>query len=621
MTQRASPGQSEDTAEIRRPIQWLLAVVCLAPALLFIYIGTFSRIIADDFCIIAMGLELDPWQVMAKVYNSWSGSYFSLFLRGALAPLDAASPSITPPLLILFWLAGLYALMIRLLAGANIKRVRILSLVLAAASVAAAINAFYTPQSLFWFSANLQYTLPLVMLTWYFALVLWTVQRAKGDAMRIPAIAGGAVICFLSAGSAEMTAAFQSLFFTLLMLAVFFFLRGSLRRQAVIVIGAGWLATLLGLLIIFMSPGVAVRSAIYGHRSNPVRDLPTLVSRTSYHVSRLMSDSEALAGFMLLLALGILAAFALRSRFPRAKVRGSVQLERKPLFAGLAIQVICIPLLWQHTSDNPVFLGRFSLSFMTVVALHLGFLSTFLLLIWQRRRINDWLTEKREAWTFASAIMLLVVMLLFSMTQFRSIHWRALAFLALNCHALLGILAWQLSSFLPIQFRQRLAAVALSAYLLTLITTAAMALVGVSRLGAPVLRTVTFAAYFLTSLGAIWGISLGLALRAAAAAHQIREGWLTWLKSGALATVILICAGMILGHTRLLPDLQVYAAGWDARHQYILEQREAGEREITVAPLAFSLPKYVKASGISWPACPPTYYKVDRIIESRHPGS
>ena len=621
MTQQASLGQSKDTAEIRRPIQWLLAVVCLAPVLLFIYIGTFSRLIADDFCIIARGLELDPWRVMLEYYNGWSGNYFSFFLKGALAPLDAASPSLTPALLILFWLAGLYALMIRLLAGANIKRVRVLSLTLAAASVAAAINAFYTPQSLFWFSANLQYTLPLVMLTWYFALVLWTVQQAKDDAMRIPAIAGGAVICFLSTGTAEMTAGFQSLFFTLLMLEVFIFLRGSLRRQAVIVIGAGWMATLLGLLIIFMSPGVAVRSAIYGHRSNPVRDLPTLVSRTSYHVSRLMSDSEALAGFMLLLALGILAAFALRSRFPRAKIRGAVQLKRKPLFAGLAIQVICIPLLWQHTSDNPAFLGRFSSSFMTVVALHLGFLSTFLLLIWQRRRINDWLTKKRETWVFAAAIMLLVIMLLFSMTQFRNIHWRALAFLALNCHALLGILAWQLSSFLPIRFRQRWAAVAISAYLLTLITTAAIALVGISRLGAPVLRTVTFAAYLLTSLGAIWGISLGLALQAAAASHQIRESWLTWLKLGALATAILICAGMTLGHTRLLPDLRVYAAGWDARHQYILEQREAGEREITVAPLTFSLPKYVKTSGISWPACPPTYYKVDRIIESRPPSN
>lgn len=291
------------------------------------------------------------------------------------------------------------------------------------------------------------------------------------------------------------------------------------------------------------------------------------------------------------------------------------------MFAGLAIQVICIPLLWHHTSDNPAFLGRFSSSFMTVVALNLGFLSTCLLLIWQRRRINDWLKEKREAWAFAAAIMLLVVMLLFAMTQFRSIHWRALAFLALNCHALLGILTWQLSSFLPIRFRQRLAAVVISAYLLTLITTAAIALVGVSRLGVPVLRTVTFAAYLLTSLGAIWGVSLGFALQAAAASHQIREGWLTWLKSSALATAILICAGMTLGHARLLPDLQVYAAGWDARHQYILEQREAGEREITVEPLAFSLPKYVGASGISWPNCSPTYYKVDRIIESRHPGS
>ena len=606
---------------MRRPIQWLLVVVCLVPALLFIYIGTFSRMIADDFCIIARGLELDPWRNMLEYYNNWSGSYFGIFLKSALAPLDVSLPSAAPVLLILFWIAGLYLLAGRMLARFTIvKRYRVLSLAVAAGSVAAAINAFFTPQSILWLSASLQYTLPLVMLTWYFALALWTVQHANGDDLRISLIAAGAVICFLSAGSAEMTAAFQSLFFTLLMLAILLFLRGLLRRRVATVIGAGWLATLLALLIQAMSPGVAVRSAVYGHRANPVRDLPTLVSRTSYHVSRLMADSEALAGFMLLLALGILVAFALRPRFRRPKVREAMQLERKPLFAGLAIQVICIPLLWHHTSDNPVLLGRFSSSFMMVVVLNLVFLSTFLLLIWQRRRINDWLPEKREALAFTAAVMLLAAMLLFAMTQFRSIHWRALTFLALNCHASLGILTWQLSSFLPIRFRQRLAAVAISAHLLILITTAAIVLVGVSRLGGPVLRTVTFAAYFLTSLGAIWGVSLGLALQAAAASHQIRQGWLTWLKSGALATAILICAGMTLGHARLLSDLQVYAAGWDARHQYILEQREAGEREITVAPLAFSLPKYVKASGISWP-CSSNYYKVDRIIERKQPSN
>ena len=616
------PSQLEYTAEIMRltkpGMQSLLLLVCLAPLLLFIYMGTFSRLITDDFCIISAALESDPWHNMLGYYNNWSSSYFSIFLKSALAPLDVSSPSITPVLLILFWTAGLYLLVGQTLACfTNVKRYRVLSLAVATGSVAAAVNAFFTPQSILWFSASLQYMLSLVMLTWYFALVLWTVRHANGNDLKISLIAAGAVICFLSAGSAEMTAAFQSLFFMLLMLAIFLFLRGLLRRRVAIVIGAGWLATLLGLLIHLMSPGVAARSAVYGHRANPARDLPTLVSRTGYHVSRLLADPGALAGFMLLLALGILAAFALRPRFPRAKARRAIQLERKPLFASLAIQVICIPLLWQHTSDNPVFLGRFSLSFMTVVALNLVFLSVSLALIWQRRRVNTLLAEKRDASALVIVVMVLMVILLFSMTQFRSIHWRASVFLALNCHALLGILAWQLSPFLPARFTQRFAAVAVSAYTLTLITTTAIVLVGVSRLGAPVLRTVTFAAYFLTSLGAIWGSYFGLALRSAAASHQISDRLLTWLKSGAMATAMLICAGMTLGHARLLPDLQVHADGWDARHEYILEQRKAGEREITVAPLEFILPKYIKASRISTHGCPLDYYKVDKIIERK----
>ena len=76
--------------------------------------------------------------------------------------------------------------------------------------------------------------------------------------------------------------------------------------------------------------------------------------------------------------------------------------------------------------------------------------------------------------------------------------------------------------------------------------------------------------------------------------------------------------GMTLGHTPLIPQLQSYAQEWDARHRYILEQRDSGVREITVKPLSFNLARYVRAAQIHMHDCPWRYYGVDRIVQSEN---
>ena len=73
-----------------------------------------------------------------------------------------------------------------------------------------------------------------------------------------------------------------------------------------------------------------------------------------------------------------------------------------------------------------------------------------------------------------------------------------------------------------------------------------------------------------------------------------------------------------MGHARLIPSLQRYAAEWDERHQYILDQRDAGVREITVKPLSFNLARHVRAAQIHMHECPWEYYGVDKIVQTEN---
>ena len=599
----------------RRSRSWLwncLALICLLPALLFIYLGQFSRLMVDDFCIVKHGLALGPWQSIFFYYDKWTAAYSSSFVKTSLAPLEASLPRIMPALIIALWIAGSYLLLRQLQAWFPLRGPgRALALALAAGAVAAGINGFYTPQPLYWMSANVQYSLPLALLSWYFCLALW-LMRSRGQTPRWKlALAASMLISFLCAGFAELQAAFQASFFTLLLPLIVALLPAGRRRRAGIVLGAGWLATLLSLLVQLLSPGVAFRAQGYGSWiQEPLSQAGLLIARTAQQVVPLLTDKEVFAGFFLLLALAFLAALAWRK--PPAPTHGSrpIQLKSAPLLLGLALQLMALPLLWQHQSDQPLFLNRFSLGYMSVIALNLAFILGFLGLLWRRGRINQ-MMKRRETrpvnWIAAS---LAVIALLFALTQIRSIHARALIYLVYSCHAALGILAWQLSPLLPSGLAQRFRTIVAGAYGMVFLSIFALLAVSVSRHGEPVLRTLSFAPGIISLLGAMWGIFLGLALSSLAGAR------LRWLKMAAATIVLIICIGMTLGHAALLPQLRDYAAGWDARHQYILERREAGESEITVEPLAFSLAKHLRVSRIHMHRCPWFYYEVDQIYEA-----
>ena len=506
----------------RIPIfQTLMIALALTPAALFAYLGQFSRLKTDDYCNIAIGQERGAWGYMNYKLNTWSGAYTDFFFMGLAAPLDTLLPRIMPGIIVILWLIGLFWLIDEGLAHLKISHSRRpLAAALAALGAAASINSLYSPQSLHFYSENIRYNLPLPLLTIYLALTLWLAKRTRLPAWGL--VAGG-LLCFITAGASEMFMVFQLTFLTGCLLMSLAWRRPAYAR----ILGVGWLATLAGLMIQLNAPGIALRAAWIEadpHRPSPERSLLGWLSRTFEEILGALGHPPVFAGFVLLMAAGLLAMlFACRP--PKtSKASKPVELVPSALWLGLIFQLLWLPLLWSHVSDTPQFLGRFSLRYMVVIGLNLAFISSFAVLLWQRGRINAHLQRHERGLPIFCNALLLIFAALFALSQLDSSNLRADSWLFVTALMFLGLLCWQLSSTVA---ARRFGCLAVFVYALSLICLTAIVGATVFGRGFTQPRTLASSAYLLTFSGLVWGAYLGWLVK-----HLPSRYGQAWMKIG-----------------------------------------------------------------------------------------
>ena len=590
---------------------WLIAALTLAPVALFVFLGQFSRLRSDDYCAVALGQEMGAWGYMTYKLNDWAGSYANWFFKGAVAPLDIMAVRIMPALIAVLWLIGLFWLIDEGLAHLKINHSRRpLALAIAALGVAGAINGSHAPQAFYWYAASTHYTLPLASLTIYLALTLWLTKRTRLPAWGL--IAGG-MLCFITAGASEMFLVFQLTFLSGCLLASLAWRRHAYAR----VFGVGWLAALVGLMIQLNAPGVALRAAqiddLFGR---PDRSLSALLSKTFEETLKALGHPPIFAGFVLLMAAGLLTAlFACQRQSVKAsKASKPVELVSSAWWLGLMFQLLWLPILWSHVSDAPQFFGRFSLRYMAVIVLNLTFISSFAALLWQRGRINAYLQRHERGLPIFCNGLLLIFVFLFALTQLGSIYYRAASWLLMTSLMFLGLLGWQLSSLPPGAETRKFGLLALCSLGIGLACAAAVVGAAVFGRGYAASRILAPGNSLLTLSGLAWGFFLGCLVKHLPSRYG--QAWITRLKLASLATAFIIGLGIVLGQAALAPDFQRYAREWDARHLDIIAQRDRGQTSIETALLSYDLAEY---AGMTTMARDPTnrcakrYYGVESI--------
>lgn len=585
------------------------------PLAVFAYLGTFARLIYDDYCIFGTGLDLGPWENMLYWRATWNGSYSYYFLHGLIAPVGAAAVRILPALIIILWLFGLILLAYRALSRAGVEKHRIIvALMFAGALLSATVNAIFWEQVIFWYAASVPYTLTLAILTIYAGLMWELVRR---DDAKIPPklpMAAGAFICFLNAGLAAFHMVIQLGIFTLAIPAAFAFVPKRSRRPTIIVLGSGWLATVASLVAQLTAPGVALRAnAIAEKWGVPDRTITTLLFRTVKELLYAAWEPESLAGIIFLLALGMLLALKLRFR-DQTLIGIPFRFSRAPFLLGIGVQLLFIPLLWAHTSDTPQLFGRFSSGYATVIAANVILILIFALLAIAVHRVNSLLSRHDGSWLIYPGSTLLIVAILFAMTQLGSIHWRASTYIFFTLQLMILVLAWQLARPLPSAQSRRFALLAAWAYVSTWAINAPVVFATAYTLPIVHERVLSYLYFSLILNGLIWGLFLGYAIRRYKLSTRLERYGLRFLQSLCLILISVIGIGMAMGQLRHAPQLSLYADEWDSRHEYIITRLAEGEQDvIEVKPLSMNLREFMKHNADALP-CSTEYYHVETVI-------
>ena len=576
----------------RKIARWLLLGLAFLPAAVLACQSLFNRLLRDDYIYHRIARELGLWQSIAHWRETWVTSFSDLVVHGLLAPLDRAAPAIAALLMIALSIIGFSWLLQQVTTWLGFGWAGWLPCAaLAALMAAAGIAAFYSPQSLRWYSPVVEYGLPMALMPLYFALLLEMGKRRPSRIWLCFSCLVSCVIGFLIAGFAEIHIIFQLGFMTPLLIAGIALTRRETRQRAALLLGAGWLGTMASLAVQLTSSGGLRRAAIFLEfpQFQPVRD-PLQLARFALADSyQLLMQAETLSGLALLFALGLLVSLGIKTEKLPPGYAWRLGADRLPLpyIALLLVQLLFLPLLWTHSSDNPQFLGRFSASYLVAVLGNLAMTLFAAALVLRYRRLRLLLQGggARPAW-FALAFTA-AAMLLLCLPRLRPIDESAALLLYATALCLFAIAWWEWTAALNEPGQQWLSLLAMAVTLVALLASAAVAtgprfFVGV---GGP--RHWVGPAFALTSQGLVWGLVIGQGCWRLGASTRARLR----LASGALLAILYVA--LLIGQIRQIPDLALYASEWDDRHSLLISLRAEGQLDVVIPPRAFDLVAFV----------------------------
>ncbi len=582
----------------------------LLPFMLFLILGGSTRLMWDDLCIAATAREVGVLGGVAHYRNAQFGSYTDLFFLSLAGPGGIYTAAIFTVATLILWLLGLSWLLHGLWRHCFHERApRLLAVNAAALAIAAALNALASLEALYWFNASSRYTFPIALWTLVLAACLQLPACTASKRRFVSFALLTALGAFFSAGASELFAVFQLTVLGLLLAALVILLEPARRRPYLALFSLHGLVTALSLLIQLTAPGAIDRmSRFAAHHGMASRELTVLLPQTAGATVAQITEPAVFGAFA---SLAAIALYALLSRHQPAGTRPhppALQLKPQPLLMALAAQLLCLPLLWQHSSDAPQLLGRYSVSYASVLAINAGLLVLLLALLWLRARLNRFLIGKKLDAAKALALPLMLMVMLVAATQARSMHWRAAAYLVLTTHSLLLLMFWQLRHHFPKRRRRALTGALGASYGFVLMPAAAVIFINFYTTGNLAQRSLAFLPYMLTLQGILWGGALGYALQLSAAPRSLRL-----LRRPALLIALALTLGIVWNQSRHILPFRQYAQSWDARHISLQQARAAGARSAAVPPFTFDLESYISENSLRHDGCPLVYYDLQAI--------
>ncbi len=257
-----SPSEARTTqwpGVVKGALLFLLSL----PPLALMYLGSFSRFLADDYCTHGTLLGLGLLGSQAHWYLNWSGRYSFTLLVNLTQLLGSSFTPLLIALTVPLWLGVLTVSLrtaLRALSGANSWG---LSLLLGSLILIATVNG--TPdlyQSLLWQTGLVTYVVPLVLGTAYLGWMASLLLRETSEKIRRWGWALSFVWAFVAGGFSETYVSMQTAGLLMLSAATFFPRWRSTLSPIRAVAVAGLIGSLLSMMVIIGAPGNEIRRSL-----------------------------------------------------------------------------------------------------------------------------------------------------------------------------------------------------------------------------------------------------------------------------------------------------------------------------------------------------------------------
>ena len=238
--------------------QWLLVASVFLALIAYVYLGSYSRYMADDYSVLKPIQTHGFIGAQIKWYQAWTGRFSYTFLNSLAALLGPAMPRFTPALLLTLWFAA--AVWATCQVTICRRRVLLFAGFIIFATLESAPNL---SQSLYWQSAALTHVAPFIPLSLYVGFVGRGWRNRHSYFSRKFSLVCAGILTFVAGGLADAYIVFQTCGLILAIVLAEIFAGAQLKSRIRAFLIVGLAGSLVALAILLASPGNSVRQAFF----------------------------------------------------------------------------------------------------------------------------------------------------------------------------------------------------------------------------------------------------------------------------------------------------------------------------------------------------------------------
>ena len=302
----------------------------------YAYIGSFTRVLADDFCSLYFADRLGLLRSIWFWYITWSGRYTAfatdwLILKFALGPYKL---HYVVPAIILLWLTFVTAIpYLYLREKGNFAFLHSFALGSIFLFIVLMLSP-NVPQSLFWWNGLRSYALPLAVLTGYI-FIFQIIKRSRINPVLSCSL--GFILLFISGGMGE-TFAIAQIAFILFLVSLQVLKLLNMTASELIILYSSLAGAICSVIVVVLSPGNAIRQALLPPSPDFIKLVSISIQAYGTFISGFFLDPAKITG----LIGAIIAAMWIGGHY-RDFIPVRTQLIPAYIFGGIAISFVCFP--------------------------------------------------------------------------------------------------------------------------------------------------------------------------------------------------------------------------------------------------------------------------------------